>query len=313
MKDMSFIIPIRVDNEERVDNCSTILRFLHMHFPQSEVLLIEQDAKIRTQSIIESFPAVRRSFELNPGKFSKSLAVNRGIALSTRELICMWDADILVHPGALRRAADMLRSGIGRVVIPHNRIFLDVSGALKDEISSSFEMEKYGRVRRFSDVPVRADLAWRECHGGIFVGQKEVLKLTGGLNKKMISYGWQDIEFLRRLDKLGYYSFMLPDFNLVHLDHPRGPDSHANEMYDINRAEFEKVNGMSRRQLQSYVETDLDIAEAQDRALRSSLRRRQALMNLLTMQWLAHVVNKVLVHVQINGVSRLLRRLVYET
>lgn len=311
MKDLSFIIPIRVDTDDRIDNCLTVLRFVQMHFPRSEVLLMEQDSEIRTERILEAFPAVRRNFELNPGRFSKSRAVNSGIALSVRALICMCDTDILLHPDAIRRAAAICRMHRGRVVIPHNRIFLDVSGAMKDEISRSLDMEKYGRVRRFSDAPVRTDVASRDCNGGIFLAGKELLQLTGGLNKKMISYGWEDTEFIRRLDKLGNYTFMLPEFNLVHLDHRRGSDSQINEMFDINRAEFEKINAMSRSQLQLYVETDLDIAQEQDRARRPSFRRRQVLMNFLALQWLAHVMNKVWVNVQINGVSKFMRKFGY--
>lgn len=207
MKDISFIIPIRVDTEDRIDNCLVILRFIKMHFPESEVLLMEQDAATKTDRILEVFPFVRRHFELNPGRFSKSAAVNSGVSLSSRMLICMCDTDILLHPEAIRRAAQFLRKNSGRVVIPHNKIFLDVSGALKDEISISLDMDKYGKVLRFSDAPVRDDLILRENNGGIFMAGKEVLQLVGGLNKKMISYGWEDAEFTRRVDKLGFYSF----------------------------------------------------------------------------------------------------------
>lgn len=311
MKDLTFIMPIRVDTEDRVDNCLTILHFLQQHFPQSEVLLMEQDAEIRTDRIVEAFPSVRRDFAFNPDRFSKSVAVNTGIVLATRALICMCDTDILLHPVAIRRAAEMLRKRRKRVVIPHNRMVLDVSGALKAEISRSLDMEKYGKVRRFVDAPIRADIVLRDNNGGIFMADKEVLVLEGGLNKKMISYGWEDSEFCRRLDKLGYYTFMLPEFNLVHLDHRRGPDSQINEMFDVNRSEFEKITAMSRRQLQLYVETDLDIAPAQDRIRRPALRRRQVLVNLLTLQRLAHVINKVQVNLQINGATQFFRKFVY--
>lgn len=310
MKDLSFIIPIRVDTEDRIDNCLTVLRFLYTHFPESEVLLMEQDSQVRTQRIQEAFPTVRHDFLLNPDRFSKSVAVNTGIALSTRSMICMCDTDILLHPEAIRRATQMIRGHIKRVVIPHNRMFLDMSGELKAEIVASLDLEKYGRVRRFSDAPIRDDLMLRENNGGIFVADKEVLILEGGLNKKMISYGWEDSEFSRRLDKLGYYTFMLPEFNLVHLDHRRGPDSQINEMFNVNRKEFEKISAMSRRALRRYVETDLDIAPDDLRPRRDKLRRRQEWINLITFQWLAHMANKVWVNLQINGPAKFFRKFV---
>lgn len=310
MKDLSFIIPIRVDTEDRIDNCLTVLRFLFIHFPESEVLLMEQDSLVRTQRLQETFPMIRHDFLLNPDRFNKSLAVNTGIALSTRPMVCMCDTDILLHPEAIRRAARMVRGNIKRVVIPYNRMVLNVSGDIKAEIVTSLDLEKYGRVRRFSDAPVRDDLALRENNGGIFVADKEVLVLEGGVNKKMISYGWEDSEFSRRLDKLGYYTFMLPEFNLVHLDHRRGPDSQINEMFDVNRKEFEKISAMSRRALRRYVETDLDIAPGDLRSRRAALRRRQDWINLITFQWLTHMANKVWVNFQINGLARFFRKFV---
>lgn len=311
MKDLAFIIPIRVDTEDRIENCLTVLRFLQLHFPDSEVLLMEQDSEPRTAKIVESFPAVRANFEINPGRFSKSRAVNDGVALSTRPLICMCDTDILLHPDAIRQACKILRKGLGRVVIPHNRIFMDVSGALKAEISSSLDMDKYGKTRRFSDAPVRPDNATRDCNGGIFLAEKRVLLLSGGLNKKMVSYGWEDTEFIRRLDKLGQYTFMLPRYNLVHLDHRRGADSRANEMFDINHAEFDKVNAMTRAQLERYIETDLDIASEADRLKRTAIRKRQAIVNIIRLQPMAHFLNKVQVNLQINGVGKFFRKFVH--
>lgn len=309
MNDLSFIIPIRVDSEDRIINCLTIMRFIARHFPQSEVQLIEQDAEIRTARITAAFPSIRHDFELNPSWFSKSRAVNKGVALSTKPLICMCDTDILLHPDAIRQACAMLRVRAGTVVIPHNRIFVDVSGAMRAQISESLDMETYGRVRRFSDAPQHADMTVRDCNGGIFLAAKETLQLTGGLNRKMISYGWEDTEFIRRLDKLGYYTFMLGEFNLVHLNHYRGTDSQINQMFDINHAEFNKINAMHRIELEQYVETDLDIAPEPLRLRRPMLRRLHRLNNFLSARRAAHLLNKIHVKLQTLGVAELIRHL----
>lgn len=106
---------------------------------------------------------------------------------------------------------------------------------------------------------------------------------------------------------------MFPEFNLVHLDHRRGLDSQINEMFDINRAEFKKISAMSRLQLESYVETDLDIAPVELRVKRTALRRRQMLLNLINFGWLMHLVNKIFVNLQINGITKFFRKYVHAT
>lgn len=311
MKDLTFIIPIRVDTDDRIENCLTVLRFLRQHFPLSEVMLLEQDSVVRTDRIVDAFPNIKRRFSHNPGHFSRSKGINDGVAAASGALVCACDTDILLHPEAIRRGAAILRSRRRRIVIPYNRIVLDVSGALKADISRSLDMERYGKVRRRADAPSRADLAVRINSGGIFMADRDVLLLEGGMNKKMIAYGWEDAEFCRRFDKIGYYTFMLRDFNLVHLDHRRGPDSQIGEMYDVNKLEFHKVTAMHRRQLRSYIETDLDVAPPEARLRRPLLRRRQALVNILTFQRLAHLVNKLIVNAQIDGFVKFFRKLVY--
>ena len=307
MDDLSFIIPIRVDSEDRINNCLAIVRFITTHFPGAEIQLIEQDTVTKTAQVIAAYPMVRHDFELNAARFNKARAVNKGVLNTARALICMCDSDILLHPDAIHRACTILRKKRGRIVIPHNRIFMDISGTMKSEMVAGYDLDRYGRIRRFSDVPRRSDVTARDCNGGIFLAERETLLLGGGLNAKMVSYGWEDTEFIRRFDRLGYYTTMLPAYNLVHLDHHRGADSRINEMFDVNKAEFDKVNAMSRAQLEQYVESDLDIAPVALKARRPQFRRRQSFANLLHLQYAFHLLNKIQIKLQTNGTTAVLR------
>lgn len=312
MADLTFIIPIRVDTEDRIHNCSTVLRFLEKNFPLSEVLLIEQADVSCTDDLASHFANVKKFFDHNTGRFSRSNAMNLGISLATRPYICMYDSDILIHPMAIYRSVMILKSRITRIVIPFNMIFADVSGKLKEEISKNLDVGRFGRISSLAAIPDNADLKIRILNGGILLADRNVIALEGGFNKKMISYGWEDTEFFKRFDKLGYYSFMLSEFSLVHLDHRRGPDSKINEMYDINRQEFEKVIAMNRKQLRKYVETDIDIALSEERIGRPALRKRQAMSNILFVQKLTHLANKIRIHVQVYGLGNFLSKLIHE-
>ena len=58
MHELSFVIPIRVDTPDRLENCGAILRFLTAHFPESEIQLIEQDVESQTGRLRDAFPQV---------------------------------------------------------------------------------------------------------------------------------------------------------------------------------------------------------------------------------------------------------------
>jgi GT2 family glycosyltransferase len=164
------------------------------------------------------------------------------------------------------------------------------------------------RIRHLADVPKHPDIGSRILSGAIMVCDRDLAVMEGGYNRKMISYGWEDIEFFKRFEKLGYYSYMLSGFNLIHLDHRRGPDSRINAMYEVNQREFERVLDMSVAQLQSYVEDEIAIVAGVEGSLRRRLRRRRALANWITLRHTVHATNKAATVWRVNGTQALLRR-----
>jgi hypothetical protein len=312
MHDLSFVIPIRADTSDRLENCGAILRFLTQHFPQSEIQLVEQDARSQTAALRKSFPQVVWHFEFNDKHFSRGAAINTGLLRSTRRCVCAYDTDILIDPAALRLAVSLIKSGRWPIVIPFNLIFVEVSGQRRANLIESLDLGDLSRITHLSEVPRHPEIASRVLSGAIMVCDRELVVMEGGYNRKMTSYGWEDIEFFKRFDKLGYYSYILNDFNLIHLDHRRGPDSRINEIYEINKREFDKVLGMSESQLKAYSERELNLGPAVEPDRRRRVRKRRALNNWLTLRRAAHLANKAATIWRINGtqgfINKVLRR-----
>jgi hypothetical protein len=307
--DLSFVIPIRVDTPDRLENCGAILRFLTRYFPDSEIQLVEQDLHTQTGSLREMFPHVVWHFEADAGYFSRGRAINTGLLKATRRVVCAYDTDILIDPRALRTSCKLILENRWPIVIPFNLIFVEVSGERRAALIDSLDIQGLCAITRLSHVPRQPEIASRILSGAIMACDRETVLMEGGYNRKMVSYGWEDIEFFKRFEKLGYYSYMLSSFNLIHLDHRRGPDSRVNEMYDVNKREFDRVVRMSPAELRAYVDTELALSPSELGA-RSHRRRRQASTNLLRLRRPVHFVNKVATHLRINGAGKLLGRLV---
>jgi glycosyltransferase involved in cell wall biosynthesis len=244
---------------------------------------------------------------LNDKQFSRGGAINTGLLKSTRPYVCAYDTDILVDPEALRSGVSLIKSGKWPIVIPFNLIFVELSGELRKRLISELDITGLSRITHLSDVPKHPEISSRVLSGAIMLCDKEIAINEGGYNRKMISYGWEDIEFFKRFAKLGYYSFMLTDFNLIHLDHRRGPDSRVNEMYAINKMEFDKVTGMSVPELKDYVERELCIAPGVDPDLRRRLRRKRELINWITARRPLHLMNRISNLRRIKGSAALFR------
>lgn len=90
MKDLTFIIPIKIDTEDRIFNCSVILRFLNRYFEESEVLVIEMDAECRTAPLKKIASQASFHFIESQSHFIKSKVINYGIAIAKGKLFaCM--------------------------------------------------------------------------------------------------------------------------------------------------------------------------------------------------------------------------------
>lgn len=306
---LAFIIPLRIDTADRLWNLSTILRFIAGRLPGAEVLLIEQDATSRLDDLLAQHPEVRHLLIAESGPFRKTDCVNHGALNTTRRFVCMYDTDVMLDPAAILIGLHALTAGGWRLVLPYNRICLDLSGPMRTRLGQSLDLAGFDRVRRMPNADGQPNVAARFVDGGIFIADRETFLAEGGLNKKMVSYGWEDTELHKRFLKLGYPILHLQDFNLIHLDHSRGPDSVPNQHYDVNRQEFEKVDRMSRSELARYVETDLSLtARGQPQrlaALRAAQRRHNRL-GLLKLQALWALLS---IHVRAYGLKALAGRL----
>jgi GT2 family glycosyltransferase len=308
LHDLSFVIPLRVDSDDRVRNLRVALRYLDRFFPDSEVIVVESSPSPQTTEVCVGHPRVRFRFDENPGRFSKGTVANIGILEATRRFVAVYDADVLLDPRAIELATRVMRTGLVRAILPFNSVFADVDGDLASAIASTLDVGVVGRVKNARRAPPLSGLHVRVVKGGIILADRDVLRLEGGFNKKMVSYDWQDVEVIHRLTKLGYRVFQLRRFSCVHLDHDRGPDSMPNEYSAANKAEFSRVIAMSRRALERYVEDELDIAGPAAASARASLRQRQRLVNALTLQPIVHPANQLAVAVQAHGPRELVGR-----
>lgn len=271
---LSLVFPVRLDGADRLENLTTSSRYVRSYLAGAELVLVESDGETKVPDEVKA-KFDRVIFIRSVDAFSKADCMNTGLLECTRPVVAFYDVDVLVHPSAVAWGIETIQSGRYPVVLPFNGVFVDISGDCRRRVIDRLE------VGTLVDDTVEAinalsDAAARIVDGGVFLADREVMTMEGGYNSRMISYGWEDIEVLLRLEKLGYYRAYAPH-NLIHLDHTRGPDSKRNEHFDRNHAEYRKVRAMSRRALRDYVDNDLTIVRGTDAAQeRQRLRRRKS-------------------------------------
>ena len=99
--DLAFIIPLRIDSADRVRNLRIILRYLAHSFAGAEIILVE-NAPISPCQAIAANAQAKYIFMCKPGSFSKTRTINAALVATSGQIICVYDADMLTPPAAIR-------------------------------------------------------------------------------------------------------------------------------------------------------------------------------------------------------------------
>lgn len=306
MKSLTFIIPVRIDNETRLQNLLTSLRYITSTFPKSEFIVIESSPDPKCADICKEFN-VNYKFSYNCSNFSKSESINFALKSATREYVMPYDLDILIPKKQIVRSIMALNTGWFHIILPHAYIVVDVDDPIKLQLSDNFEFKLVPRcfclwIRREKD-----GIKYLHSGSGVAIFRKDILVKIGGFNKKMISYGWEDTELLKRAEKLGIYYYSLCWGNIIHLHHERGLDSQQNDFYNKNKEVFLNVNSMNSSDLIHYIQSELAIDK--EECISIAEARIIKHQNIVHLSYLHFVINKLILRFlgfQLTGLFKLI-------
>lgn len=297
MKSLTFILPVRIDNEDRWNNLLTCLYYLTQNYPDSEIILIEDALISKCESISHDYKIIYLFIE-NDGNFSKSNAINSGIKISTKKFLVVYDIDILILKSQIVKAVKILEKGKKFIILPHNSIFVNVSGKLKVELMKDLDLKS---IPRFSNLFINSnnkEISLCSHPSGVVIFSKDLLLKLGGYNKVMISYGWEDVEILKRAAKLGIFYYRFFSGNIIHLDHARGIDSVQNGYYNTNKEEFLNVDSMNTNKLLEYIKNKLVLDK--NNVINEKDIASIKWLNIINLNYLKFFLNKVVIKIITN-------------
>lgn len=138
---LSVVIPAR--NEER-KIASALRSVLEQDYPDMEVVVVDDRSTDDTGAILERMAAERERLtvlhleELPDGWLGKANALHRGAEVAGGELLLFTDADVMMAPVAVRRAASYLvRRGLDHVTAVPD---LEMPGTLLEAATGTFKL-----------------------------------------------------------------------------------------------------------------------------------------------------------------------------
>jgi predicted glycosyltransferase involved in capsule biosynthesis len=223
-RDISFLIPVRIDSADRIENLEIIVQYLCIYFNTTiQVTEVDQQSLL-SKSIKES---ICYNFQKSHAPVFQRTKINNHLIHSCRtEIAVLYDADIIIPPLQLLNAAECIRKKQAAFALPYDGHFLQVDYYNKKMFKENLDID-------FLESGVH--LYTTDTHhsvGGCFMFRINEYKKCGMENENIEGWGHDDAERVKRLQKLGYAIFRSPGA-LYHLWHERKENSY---FFDKGRA-----------------------------------------------------------------------------
>lgn len=235
---VSFLIAVCVDSEDRVSNLKTSTQYLKHHFPESEIIISELD---KTSKLKNLFKNCNHIFTQSDDFFNKQKAYNIAAKESKNEIVVLYDADVVLGKNAILKSTELIESNQADIVWPYDGRFYDVPKIYHDTIkeSNSIKNIELSKCELFSDRSV----------GGAVFFKKSVFFEGGGGNENFKGVGWEDNEIYERFRILNYNIVRLGTY-LLHLNHQRKETSYNyNPFGQHNQTEFSRIVRKNKEQM----------------------------------------------------------------
>lgn len=240
LTDVTFLVPLRIDSQERKENVASLINYTFLHFNTSFIVL-EADAtrKFYPEKEYKGFRYV--FIEDSNEVFHRTKWINHLISMAKTPFVAVWDADAMAPPEQILRAVEVLRSGLAVMSFPYDGRFYSSDKVSSDLFKRLFDIEIL--IKR---IPVLQLMHGYHSVGGAFFADKEKYLTAGGENENFYGWGPEDTERVKRLEILGLPIFYFPGV-LFHLWHPMGKNSWFADagIEKHNRRELQKTCKLS--------------------------------------------------------------------
>ena len=251
LQDFIFLIPLRIDTVNRLENTLVTIEYILSNF-DTQVSVLE--ASTRNTGLLRRLLPQKVNYvfiEDLDNIFHRTKYINQLVKSVGTEFIIVWDTDIIIPIEQLVKSVDLLRKREVDFITPFKDKFLDTSEMLRDLYIQSrdidlMEMHQGKMKALYNPNPV----------GGVFLAHRQIYVEAGMENEKFYGWGREDGDRMNRWKILGYRHKHI-DGALYHLTHERGVNStfHSPNQDSRKMAEIHRSIAMSKDELQKEVKS----------------------------------------------------------
>ncbi len=259
LNNTTFIIPVKIEHEDRYRNAKTVLGFLNHHFNTNVFIFESSNDGTSKLDFLDGLKnlSIKKWIIQDEGTFHRTKYLNIMLEEVTTEVVVNYDIDVILDPSNYLECQNLISSGEFDMIYPY-----EFSG-YGDPIESMGQIQVLGNFNHnsfreeFSTTVIKNSphaIAYNpaECGHCIFF-RTDVYKKFGGENEEFISYGPEDKERMLRFQNLGTKVGWRKGERVFHFEHFRGQDSWStNPHFQKNWQVFRLIEGLNPAGLLDY-------------------------------------------------------------
>lgn len=254
--DLTYIMPVRIESEDRLKNVITSVSFLLNKIPEAKVLVKEVDTKStfkfralpEIKKRVKDVSNLRHIFEESSDPlFHKTRILNDLILAADTKILCSHDVDVVYPRQSHESAYKAIKDGECDVVYPYGCGIYQYQVDYPMDLFEKFTTEDFdlkiieGNCRRESST-----IGWTQFYS------KDAVINGGMWNENFISWGAEDCEFYYRFNVLKYRVGRINNA-IWHFEHGRTHNSHYhNPKFRENHELWQRIRNMDKKELVSY-------------------------------------------------------------
>ena len=264
LTDTTFIIPVKIESDDRLRNAITVCCFLLSKFDTNILIkevnsepVFENEALPQIKEFIGDISNISYYFEKESDNsfFHKTRYFNELLSKCNTDVVSAYDIDVLLPVSTYLKAEKMCKDEYDLVYpfgfgTQENQVKWQKKVFASDELVSDFLNQNFD-FSIFENHSQKDRAQWG--HAQFF---KRTSYIEGGMeNENFKAWGPEDEEKHYRFPKLGYNIGRVIDW-VYHLEHSRGDDSERTNIYFRDNLKLmEDIRSLSEEELRNYYNT----------------------------------------------------------
>lgn len=216
IKDLTFVIPVRLDSIVRLENLLAVIR--QVRKLDSKIIIIES-GRIPNNIIKHLLPTkteVMYHFVKDDDViFYRTHFINLALNFVETPFVAVWDADVIVNDKQIMDSITVLRKEEAEVSFPYDGEFLNTDESLRDLYIEKHDLRLLLKYKNYMNI-----LYGKNFIGGGFIICKEKYINAGKENENFYGWGPEDLDRVQRWEAMGY-RIHRSQGPMFHLCHPR--------------------------------------------------------------------------------------------